>query len=145
MAGLQRLIDLAFQNRALIGALSRLPGQRPAVETPITHFQKRVRLGTVFHTGPGADKVAVHRIEDDIGGAVAQLDSDDKDIHGVNVPVIKIDLVLADDHAADEAGISRRYGGIHFEEGDLRGRVLGRLVAGVVWDKAQSYIDGSAP
>jgi hypothetical protein len=47
--------------------------------------------------------------------------------------------------AADEAGISRRYGGIHFEDGDLRARALGRLVGGAVWDKAQSYIEGTAP
>jgi hypothetical protein len=44
--------------------------------------------------------------------------------------------------AADEAGLSRRYGGIHFEEGDLRARALGRQVAAVAWDKAQSYIEG---
>lgn len=35
--------------------------------------------------------------------------------------------------AADEAGMSRRYGGIHFRSGDLQGRSLGRLVAGDVW------------
>jgi hypothetical protein len=46
--------------------------------------------------------------------------------------------------AADQAGMSRRYGGIHFEQGDLDSRHLGRLVAGAVWDKAQSYIDGTA-
>lgn len=42
--------------------------------------------------------------------------------------------------AADEAGISRRYGGIHFEDGDLEGRILGRKVADQAWAKAQSYI-----
>ncbi len=31
--------------------------------------------------------------------------------------------------AADEAGLSRLYGGIHFQDGDLRGRELGRTVA----------------
>jgi hypothetical protein len=46
--------------------------------------------------------------------------------------------------AADEAGISRRYGGIHFESGDQVGRVLGRQVAAQVWDKAQSYWNGTA-
>jgi len=45
--------------------------------------------------------------------------------------------------AADQAGMSRRYGGIHFEQGDLDARKLGREVADVVWDKAQSYIHGS--
>ncbi len=46
--------------------------------------------------------------------------------------------------AADEAGISRRYGGIHFETGDQVGRVLGRQVAAQAWEKAQSYWNGSA-
>jgi hypothetical protein len=44
--------------------------------------------------------------------------------------------------AADQAGISRRYGGIHFERGDMDGRRAGRMVAKMAWDKAQSYIDG---
>ncbi len=45
--------------------------------------------------------------------------------------------------AADQAGISRRYGGIHFEEGDLDGRRAGRMVAQMAWDKAQSYFNGA--
>ncbi len=45
--------------------------------------------------------------------------------------------------AADEAGISRRYGGIHFARADLAGRKLGRLVAERAWIKAQSYFDGT--
>jgi len=46
--------------------------------------------------------------------------------------------------AADQAGISRRYGGIHFEEGDLLGRSVGRMVAAIVWKKALSFIHGAA-
>jgi len=45
--------------------------------------------------------------------------------------------------AADQAGISRRYGGIHFEEGDLRARLLGAEVGVLAWAKAQSYITGN--
>ena len=45
--------------------------------------------------------------------------------------------------AADQAAISRRYGGIHFEQGDLDGRRAGRMVAQLAWDKAQRYFDGS--
>jgi hypothetical protein len=45
--------------------------------------------------------------------------------------------------AADEAGRSRRYGGIHFEDGDLEGRALGRKVAAVVWEKAQRHLRGT--
>lgn len=46
--------------------------------------------------------------------------------------------------AADEAGMSRRYGGIHFERADLAGRELGRQVASKVWAKTQTYFDGTA-
>jgi hypothetical protein len=41
--------------------------------------------------------------------------------------------------AADEAGMSRRYGGIHFEDGDLDARALGRQVADAVYRKAQTH------
>jgi hypothetical protein len=46
--------------------------------------------------------------------------------------------------AADEAGWSRRWGGIHFKSGDEHGRLLGKVVAGDVWTKAQTYFDGTA-
>jgi len=45
--------------------------------------------------------------------------------------------------AANDAGMSRRYGGIHFRQADLVGRQLGRMVAARVWSKAQSYFDGT--
>jgi hypothetical protein len=48
------------------------------------------------------------------------------------------------EEAATEAGMSRRYGGMHFARADLAGRQLGRLVGGKVWSKAQSYFDGTA-
>jgi hypothetical protein len=44
--------------------------------------------------------------------------------------------------AADEAGWSRRYGGIHFYTGDNHGRALGRQVAQYVYSSAQNYIQG---
>ena len=47
--------------------------------------------------------------------------------------------------AADEAGLSRRYGGIHFEDGDLAGRRMGRAVGALVWDAATAYIHGGGP
>lgn len=45
-------------------------------------------------------------------------------------------------HAADEAGLSRRFGGIHFEEGDMRGREMGKEVANVVWQKVCLFWNG---
>jgi PAP2 superfamily len=47
--------------------------------------------------------------------------------------------------AADEAGISRRYGGIHFTAGDLAGRAIGRLVARQAWNKAKALWEGDKP
>jgi hypothetical protein len=44
--------------------------------------------------------------------------------------------------AAEEAGISRRFGGIHFESDDLAGRALGRAVADKVWDKSVTFFEG---
>jgi hypothetical protein len=41
--------------------------------------------------------------------------------------------------AADQAGLSRRYGGIHFELGDMTGRRIGRLVGAQAYAKAASY------
>jgi hypothetical protein len=46
--------------------------------------------------------------------------------------------------AANEAGMSRRYGGIHFRAADLAGRLLGRLVAFEAWERAQAYFEGDA-
>jgi hypothetical protein len=44
--------------------------------------------------------------------------------------------------AANEAGISRRYGGIHFKAGDFVGRAVGDLVGLQAWIKACAYFNG---
>ncbi|MEM1310562.1 MAG: DUF6851 domain-containing protein [Cyanobacteria bacterium P01_H01_bin.153] len=46
--------------------------------------------------------------------------------------------------AADEAGISRLYGGIHFVEGDINARILGQEVGAAVFETAQSFIKGQS-
>ncbi len=43
---------------------------------------------------------------------------------------------------AVEAGISRLYGGIHFDGGNLEGGKLGNKVGCKVWEKAQEYFNG---
>ncbi|MBA2394883.1 MAG: vanadium-dependent haloperoxidase [Ktedonobacteraceae bacterium] len=57
------------------------------------------------------------------------------------LPVLLLWLTLSD--AADQAGLSRRYGGIHFQQGDLDGRQVGKQVAAQAWSKAQQYINGT--
>jgi hypothetical protein len=46
--------------------------------------------------------------------------------------------------AADEAGISRRYGGIHFSEADIQGRAMGRIVGERAWARATFYFSNTA-
>jgi hypothetical protein len=45
--------------------------------------------------------------------------------------------------AADQAGISRRYGGIHFLQSDLEARLTGRQAAAAAWAKALTYWNGT--
>jgi hypothetical protein len=46
------------------------------------------------------------------------------------------------DAAADQAGLSRWYGGLHFRDGDIRGRHMGRKIGQEVWARARAYIEG---
>ena len=45
--------------------------------------------------------------------------------------------------AADEAGRSRIYGGIHFQDGDHRGRIMGSQIGPQAFQKAESYWNGT--
>jgi hypothetical protein len=45
--------------------------------------------------------------------------------------------------AAGQAGVSRRYGGIHFEQADLDARATGRSAARRVWEKAEDHWEGN--
>jgi hypothetical protein len=47
--------------------------------------------------------------------------------------------------AADEAGISRLYGGIHVSPDDFEGRRLGATCGKAAWALARRYFDGSSP
>jgi hypothetical protein len=45
--------------------------------------------------------------------------------------------------AADQSGLSRRLGGIHFHPGDFNGRALGRKVGDQAYDKSLTFINGN--
>jgi hypothetical protein len=47
--------------------------------------------------------------------------------------------------AANQAGISRRYGGIHFKAGDLTGRTMGRIAGYGAYIKAEKLWSGRGP
>ena len=59
--------------------------------------------------------------------------------HGPAAPVTLRWLTFRD--ASDEAAISRRYGGIHFQDGDLRAREMGRIIGQRAFALAQSLWD----
>jgi hypothetical protein len=44
--------------------------------------------------------------------------------------------------AAEQAGMSRLYGGIHFMDANVVGQDMGRNVAQKVWDKVQGFFSG---
>src|SRR5262249_16804 len=46
--------------------------------------------------------------------------------------------------APEQPAISRLFGGIHFMDGTLEGRRIGRKVGALVWQKAQTYFNGTA-
>ena len=46
--------------------------------------------------------------------------------------------------AANEAGRSRIYGGIHFQDGDLRGRAMGRQIGELALQRARALWNGGA-
>ena len=60
----------------------------------------------------------------------------------LNAPGRQAPLLLFD--AADQAGISREYGGIHFNDGDYEARQAGEDIGLLVWGKAKSYFNGKA-
>ncbi len=81
----------------------------------------------------------------DAFGASATVQAGSSKVEPGAVPAADVTLSWATfSDAADQAGISRRYGGIHFVQGDLRGRSGGRLVGAQVWAKALTYFNGTA-
>src|SRR2546422_706655 len=81
----------------------------------------------------------------DAFGASATVQAGSSKVEPGAVPAADVTLSWATfSDAADQAGISRRYGGIHFVQADLRGRRGGRLVGAQVWAKALTYFNGTA-
>ena len=81
----------------------------------------------------------------DAFGASATVRAGSSKVEPGAVPATDVTLSWATfSDAADQAGISRRYGGIHFVQGDLRGRSGGRLVGAQVWAKALMSFNGTA-
>jgi hypothetical protein len=81
----------------------------------------------------------------DVFGASIKLAAGSSKVEPGAIP--KGDLTLSwatFSQAADQAGLSRRYGGIHFEQGDIDARATGRLAGRRAWARAQMYFNGAS-
>ncbi|MDJ0900002.1 MAG: vanadium-dependent haloperoxidase [Xenococcus sp. MO_188.B8] len=90
----------------------------------------------------GAEILRLFTESDDFGASVTFAPGESRFEPGIT-PAAEITLAWDSfSAAAEEAGLSRLYGGIHFEDGDLNGRSLGREVGKAVFKQAQFYING---
>jgi hypothetical protein len=119
-----------------------MPYQALTVVTP--PFPEYVSGHSTF-SAAGASLLALANGGDTFGGSITIKAGSSKIEPNQNIPATDVKLswpTFSD--ASNEAGMSRRYGGIHFVSADLHGRSLGRQVAQYVYSKAQSYITGNA-
>lgn len=101
---------------------------------------------TSGHSGfssAGAEVLLRFTGSDDFGGSVTFEPGSTQ--FELGVPLVETTLSWDTfSEAADEAGLSRLYGGIHFTDGDENGRDLGRQVGADAYDLAQMFLDGTA-
>jgi hypothetical protein len=117
-----------------------MPYQQLTVVTP--PFPEYVSGHSTF-SAAGGSLLALANGSDTFGGSITIKAGSSK--FESNTPATDVTLswpTFSD--ASNEAGMSRRYGGIHFYTGDYHGRAIGRNVAQYVYSKAQSYIRGTA-
>ncbi|HET6533874.1 MAG TPA: vanadium-dependent haloperoxidase [Actinoplanes sp.] len=129
------------QGYGMVPAEQWRPYQDPNVVTPA--FPEYVSGHSTF-SAAGATVLAQFTGSDSFGARVTIAKGSSKFEN--NTPTTDITLTWPSFSAAsDEAGWSRRYGGIHFRTGDEHGRALGRQVAVNVYSKCQEYFSGRSP
>lgn len=112
------------------------------VDTFVTPPFAEFPSGHSTYSAAGAEILSDFTLSDFFGGSDTVLAGSSKIEDGPTDDITLSWSTFSD--AANEAGISRRYGGIHFSDGDLTGRQLGRLIADNSWEKAQTYFSGAA-
>ena len=131
----------AYQGTRTIPGADWQPYQAPTVVTP--PFPEFISGHSSFSAA--AAEVLRRFTGSDACGATVSVSADSSRFEPGLVPAADVTLSWRTfTEAADEAGLSRRYGGIHFEQGDLVGRAVGRQVGTQAWERAQAYITGSA-
>lgn len=125
-----------FQGTKLIDGATWFPYQPTTFPTP--PFPE-YSSGHSNFSAAGAEILRRFTHSDRFGGSAA-LPAGSSRVEPGAVPATDLTLswpTFSD--AADQAGISRRYGGIHFEQADLDARATGRIAAQLAWEKAQEY------
>ena len=123
-----------------IDGASWFPYQPSSFPTPRSSSTRRA---TAQFNAAGAEILALITSSDRFGGS-STLGAGNSKIELGEVPASDVTLswpTFSD--AADQAGLSRRYGGLHFEQADLDARAAGRMAARAAWQKAQRYWNGS--
>jgi hypothetical protein len=129
-----------YQGTKLIDGASWFPYQPITFPTP--PFPE-YSSGHSSFSAAGAEILKLFTHDDRFGGSVT-LPAGISRIEPGAVPATDLTLSWATfSDAADQAGISRRYGGIHFEQGDLDARATGRIAAQRAWEKAHEYWEGN--
>ncbi len=117
------------------------PYQAATVVTP--PFPEYISGHSIF-SAAGATTLRLFTGSDVFGGSVTIPQGSSRVEPGL-VPSKDVTLTWANfTDAADEAGISRRYGGIHFIEGDLVSREIGAEVGLNAYKKALKYFNNSS-
>jgi len=130
-----------FQGAKLIDGASWFPYQPTTFPTP--PFAEYCSGHSTF-SAAGAE-ILKRFTRSDFFGASATIAAGSSKVEPGVTPAKDVTLYwLTFTDAADQAGISRRYGGIHFEQADLDARAAGRKVSDQAWAKARSYFGGSA-
>lgn len=127
------------RGRQLIDGEDWLPYQKSTFPTP--PFPEYVSGHSTFSAT--AAEILRRATGNDSFGMSVTLAAGSSSIEPVMTPATDVTLSWRTfSEAARQAGLSRRFGGIHFKQGDLDGGGAGRRVATRAWRKAQSYING---
>ena len=125
-----------YQGTKLIDGTTWFPYQPTTFPTP--PFPE-YSSGHSNFSAAGAEILKRFTHSDHFGGSVT-LPAGSSKVEPRAVPAGDLTLPWATfSDAANQAGLSRRYGGIHFEQGDLDARATGRIAARLAWEKARHY------
>ena len=129
-----------YQGTKLIDGAAWFPYQPTTFPTP--PFPE-YSSGHSNFSAAGAEILGLFTHNDRFGGSVT-LPAGSSRVEPAAVSASDLTLSWATfSEAANQAGISRRYGGIHFEQGDLDARATGRIAGRVAWEKARDYWHGN--